>query len=179
MKKCKSCQQEIDPKATKCPHCQTDQRNWFRRHPIWSVILALFILGIFGSIIGGTANKGTSVPAAPDRVNTGSNPTATQAPVTQAAPQVLLDLSGSGSKSTQKFTAGGDWDLNWTYDCSNFGGKGNFQVFIYNGDGSMSFENSAINQLGSKDSGTEHYHKGGTYYLEVNSECSWTLQAKG
>jgi len=58
LKKCKSCKTEIDAKATKCPHCQTDQRGWFRRHPILTVILVLFILGIIGS--AGGSSKSTS-----------------------------------------------------------------------------------------------------------------------
>jgi len=53
MKKCKSCQKEIDNKAKKCPHCRTDQRNWFLKHPIVTGLLVLFILGIFISAIGG------------------------------------------------------------------------------------------------------------------------------
>lgn len=52
MKKCKSCQKEIDPKATKCPYCQTDLRSWFRRHPILTflgIIIALpMVIGAFG-----------------------------------------------------------------------------------------------------------------------------------
>ena len=57
MKKCKSCQKEIDKKASKCPYCQTDQRNWFAKHPILTVLLVLFVLGIFVAVSG---NKGTS-----------------------------------------------------------------------------------------------------------------------
>jgi len=49
MKKCKSCKTEIDSNASKCPHCQTDQRSWFRKHPIITVILLLIIVGIIGS----------------------------------------------------------------------------------------------------------------------------------
>lgn len=49
MKKCKSCQSEIDDKATKCPHCQADQRNWFRRHPIITGFFALLLVGIVGT----------------------------------------------------------------------------------------------------------------------------------
>jgi len=62
MKKCKSCQKEIDKKASKCPFCQTDQRNWFAKHPILTVFLALFILGIFGASSGskGTSTKSTT-----------------------------------------------------------------------------------------------------------------------
>jgi hypothetical protein len=95
------------------------------------------------------------------------------------APQTLLDLQGSGSKTTQKFTARGDWDLAWTYDCSSFGAQGNFVVMVYNGDGSMSFQNSALNQIGTKGSDVQHYHTGGTFYLDINSECSWSLKTTG
>ena|SRR2546422_8824164 len=113
-KKCKSCQSEIDSKAKKCPHCQSDQRNWFARHPILTGILALFAIGIITSAIGGASNSGKSTPAAPDNssANTTNSNTQSQPTAMKAAPQVLLDLTGSGTKSTQKFTAGGDWDLN-------------------------------------------------------------------
>lgn len=43
---------EIDNKATKCPKCGTDQRKWFKRHPILTGILTLFIIGIVGTIAG-------------------------------------------------------------------------------------------------------------------------------
>lgn len=56
MKKCKSCQTEIDSKASKCPHCQADQRNWFAKHKILTVILALILIGIVSS----SGNKGGS-----------------------------------------------------------------------------------------------------------------------
>lgn len=49
MKKCKDCQKEIDPKATKCPHCQTDQRNWFMKHKITTFVLVLILLSIIGN----------------------------------------------------------------------------------------------------------------------------------
>lgn len=57
MKKCKSCQSEIDDKAKKCPHCQTDQRNWFARHIILTILLGavliLFLIALAGSAGGG------------------------------------------------------------------------------------------------------------------------------
>ena len=53
MKKCKSCKKEIDKKATKCSYCKTDQRNWFRKHPILTIILVFIIFGIIGSSSGG------------------------------------------------------------------------------------------------------------------------------
>lgn len=180
MKKCKGCQKEIDPKAIKCPYCQTDQRNWFEQHKIFSVFLTLVFLIIVFAVMGskGSHTSQPSVPAASDKPVTQTTEAAKQsAPTT--APQTLLDLSGSGTKTTQKFTAGGDWDLNWTYNCSNFGGQGNFQVMIYDGSGSLSFQNAMVNQLGKSDTGVEHYHNAGTYYFVVNSECKWSVKVQG
>ncbi len=60
MKVCKSCRSEIDSKAKKCPKCQADQRNWFRRHPILTGVLILVIIGIVGSASGGSKNTETT-----------------------------------------------------------------------------------------------------------------------
>ncbi|HUQ85781.1 MAG TPA: Ltp family lipoprotein [Candidatus Limnocylindrales bacterium] len=57
MKKCKSCQTEIDLKASKCPHCKSDQRGWFRRHPILTGVLGLFV---FFVLIGATGSGNES-----------------------------------------------------------------------------------------------------------------------
>lgn len=59
MKKCKSCQTEIDDKAKKCPHCQCDQRNWFVKHPILTVVIVLVVIGIFSSS-GGKGKSATT-----------------------------------------------------------------------------------------------------------------------
>ena len=94
-------------------------------------------------------------------------------------PTTVLCISGSGTKSTQMFTVGDNWTLNWNYDCSNFGEQGNFQVSAY--DSGNSSEEDAINpvnELGKSGSDTEYYHQAGTYYLQVNSECNWSLTAK-
>ncbi len=155
------------------------------------LVLALCI------VAGVSLNKGTppaqSVPAAPDTTTVSapaSQPAVTAAvnhptsalpptPVVAAAPQTLLDVSGSGTKTTQSFTAAGDWTLGYSYNCSNFGDQGNFQVYVYNSDGSMSFDNAGVNELGKSGSDTEYYHKGGSYYLEMNSECNWHVVVKG
>jgi hypothetical protein len=55
MKKCKSCKSEIDSKATKCPHCQADQRGWFKRHPILTGIFGFILFfGVVGAMSGGS-----------------------------------------------------------------------------------------------------------------------------
>lgn len=65
MKKCKSCQNEIDDKAKKCPHCQSDQRIWFARHPILTAILALFVIGMVGSGSGDINQSTTTINTNP------------------------------------------------------------------------------------------------------------------
>jgi len=65
MKKCKACKSDIDEKATKCSKCGADQRGWFRKHPILTVILALVVIGIIGGAKGGSksSQQGSSSPA--------------------------------------------------------------------------------------------------------------------
>ncbi len=60
MKKCKSCQTEIDSKAKKCPHCQTDQRNWFVKHKILTGILILVVIVMISNMPGGDKNLSTN-----------------------------------------------------------------------------------------------------------------------
>lgn len=61
MKKCKSCQSEIDDKAKKCPKCQADQRNWFAKHKILTGILVVILISIFANMGGkGGSNNGTT-----------------------------------------------------------------------------------------------------------------------
>jgi len=105
-------------------------------------------------------------------------PASTPAPA-PAAMQTLLNISGSGTKTTESFTAAGSWNLIWSYDCSNFGDQGNFQVTAYDPSGQPDFNINPVNELGASGSDTEYYHQGGTYYLEVNSECNWTLKVEG
>ena len=59
MKKCKSCQSEIDDKAKKCPKCQADQRNWFAKHKILTGILVILLIVIISSS-SGNKNKGAN-----------------------------------------------------------------------------------------------------------------------
>jgi hypothetical protein len=109
-----------------------------------------------------------------------SLPSSTVAPVMPAmGTSTLLVLTGSGSKSTHVLTVPKEWSLEWSYDCSNFmASGGNFQVFIYNSDGSPA-EVNGLNQLGSRGGDTEYYHQGGSLYFVINSECRWTIKVLG
>jgi len=37
-----------------------------------------------------------------------------------------------------------DWTMDYSYDCSAFGSRGNFQVYIYNADGSIDYDDGPI-----------------------------------
>jgi hypothetical protein len=135
--------------------------------------LGLIVLIVIIAVAGGAGKKSTSTPAVADK-----SPAAGASKAPAAAAQ-LLTLDGTGTKSTQKFTAGGDWDLHYTYDCAAFGQACNFIVTIKNGDGSVQFDNQGVSQSGLKGEDTQHYHKGGTYFLEIISEGSWHIDVKG
>lgn len=121
-----------------------------------------------------------SLPAAAP--TPGPSPTHTPSPTPAPSPQPsapptgpVFQTSGSGIRSTPTFTVGNPWAINWTYDCSDFGLRGNFIITISNGDGSLDYQDFGTNQLGMQGSGQDVYHHAGTFYLQVNSECSWTI----
>ena len=64
-KKCPQCGEEIIASAKKCKHCQADLRNWFVRHKIATVVLALLVLVIIISA-GGKSEKERNIPASSD-----------------------------------------------------------------------------------------------------------------
>lgn len=139
---------------------------------IVGVVLAIAIGGCVAAISNGGESSDTPAIADDAPTATSEAPKGTTKPAGKPAGTVLLSVKGSGTKTTQKFAAKSDWDLRWSYDCSNFGTQGNF---IATPTGSDFL--TPVNQLGNRDSGVEHYHSGGTYYLEVISECDWTLKA--
>lgn len=55
--KCKTCGEEIAKGIKKCPKCGANQRNFFMKHKVISVIGILVILGIIGSITGNNSKS--------------------------------------------------------------------------------------------------------------------------
>lgn len=93
-------------------------------------------------------------------------------------PTTLLEFSGSGIKKSYVFTTRGAWRLDYAYDCSNFDDTGNFIVTLYDAsDGEM--QDVLVNELDSGGSDSTPVYSSGTFWLEVNSECGWTVQAVG
>ncbi len=59
-KKCPACRKDIDPKAIKCPYCQSDTRSWVKKHQVGLIILAVIFVPIFMS--GLTASPTPNTP---------------------------------------------------------------------------------------------------------------------
>jgi hypothetical protein len=144
------------------------QGHFWRNAAIGCVgIIALFFLVPFCAGLAGISTSGSSSPGV-------SSPAPSAAPATL---RVLLDKTGSGINTTTKFSAAGDWQIVWSYNCASFGSSGNFIVTVYDADGSLS--DVAVNELGAKGADTTNEHQGGTYYLQMNSECKWHVIVKG
>ena len=102
---------------------------------------------------------------------------------------VLVDQRGSGpgGETTEVFTVNGNWDLRWSYECSSSLGiqfpkldQCDFFVTVKQmSDCQISPQNQGITQHGAKDHGVAHYHVGGTFYLVVDADGSWTVAVTG
>lgn len=126
-------------------------------------LVALFIL--VAALTSSTSSDSSSLPASSQP---GAATTQAAAP---ASPVTVATFSGSGIENTPQFTVTGSWALSYSFDCSSFGYAGNFQVYE---DGGL---NLLTNDLAmSKTAVTNQYDDAGTHYLEVNSECSWSVK---
>jgi hypothetical protein len=154
----------------------------------------LIALIIIISIAAAAANSGSKQPnsssvagaASPSATATksqASTPTPKATPTAKATtapagPKVLLDKTGSGIYNTPIFTTPSEWKFEWSFDCSNFGQSGNFQVYVY--DGSSQLKDVPVNALAMKGSDIAYEHNlSGPYYLEMNSECDWHVVVWG
>ena len=111
-------------------------------------------------------------------------PTATPTPRPVPTFATLLTLSGTGIKSSKSFNwSGHSIDVDYSYNCSNFGTKGNFILMFY-GASSLgpTVPDILANELADKGGSTttEYLHgPTGPFHVEVNSECQWALTVTG
>jgi len=146
--------------------------------------------------LGRTQLAGDSNLRASDELfasETCANPTSSSAPVSKpsrvptptaktstapAAPNVLLDKTGSGTSKTAIFITPSEWEIDYSFDCTGFGYKGNFQIYVYDGTGAL--KDIQANALALKGSDVIYEHNlSGPYYLQMNSECDWHVIVKG
>lgn len=168
MKKCKSCQTEIDDKAKKCPHCQSDQRSWLGRHALGILIVWIVVGAIISSL---TKNSGVST----------NKPETTKEEVTtnkveQAVEEVKAEpikLTGLGQQATKLFNlekglrrftltnSGSGHFSTWLMD--NVGNK----IELLANDSGQPFNGSKVVQI----------KKAGSYLLDIDadSNANWTV----
>lgn len=152
----------------------------------WAAIGCLGLVGLVVVIaaIGAAHKSSSSTSVAPlQTIATVAPPAhsaaAVKAPASSAAPAaakptLVTTFSGSGQQKTAQFTVGTNWGISYAFDCTSFGGTGNFVVFT---DGGSDFNGVSVNDLAaSKSAVTYAYGDPGTHYLEINSECSWTVK---
>ena len=88
-KKCKACKEEIDAKATKCPKCGTDQRGFFKKHPIITGILVLFFIGLIASAGGSKNSSTTNTDSSTKETATKTEPKAQPTQQAPAKPEII------------------------------------------------------------------------------------------
>lgn len=154
---------------------------WFAGGIAALLVINIFIAAVASSGAGKQNQEGAQagVQAAtasslPTTTPTHALSTASTAP---PAPKTLLDLSGSGAKTSAPFQAPGHWTLNYSYDCSSFGYQGNFQVTVMDNNGvPVAFP---VNELGTSGQSQSDVYNSGQLHIEVNSECDWHVTAVG
>lgn len=60
---CKHCKEPVAKGATKCPHCQSDLRNFFVRHPVITIFLLAILVPTIIAAIG--ENRSSISPQTP------------------------------------------------------------------------------------------------------------------
>lgn len=144
------------------------------RGVLWLLVLLMVVAIVLAGTSHNTFTGQSNAAVSPSNATSGQAPA--QASATAVA-KVQLDKTGSGIDNTPSFTTSGDWEVDWSYDCSDFGQSSNFGIFVFNSGGSLS--DVAANQHGTKGAGLSNEHQGGTYYLEVDSPCYWHVIVKG
>jgi hypothetical protein len=150
------------------------------------LVALLVLIGVIGSVAGGGSQQpatSTTAPTPPAAVAATATaaPTATPtaaptaAPTPVPGPQIMMQQQGSGIANSTEFNAPSHWQLSYSYDCSNFGYQGNFQVYLYQGSRLVDI---LANDLGKGESKTTDVYRGGDHlHLQMNSECSWSVKA--
>jgi hypothetical protein len=100
-----------------------------------------------------------------------------------AAPRsAALSISGPGYKKSSLVQVHDGWEVRWVYDCppsvgqGGFGIVGSFDAIVRSANGDPAFPDKDISNQGSAGRGMVAYPQGGSFYLEIQSECNWEVQ---
>lgn len=158
-----------------------------------NILLALAggcALLLIGTVIGtAVSSKPGATPAPTVTVTAAAAPaptvtvtvTRSAAASSSSSSGLPMTFSGTGVSSSASFPIDSSAvTATYTYDCSAFGGSGNFVANLVTGvPGSPSYDSVSIaNQFGSGNSQTTRVYpaqQGAHYSLEVNSDCAWSI----
>lgn len=73
MKKCKDCQSDIPKNAKRCPNCTADQRSWFSRHPILTILGLIIFVPIMIASLDTSETPASSTASNNTSSDTGQN----------------------------------------------------------------------------------------------------------
>lgn len=148
-----------------------------KKHRGRNITLGIIGAAVFVTIVASITDSIASpkTPTAAVAVTTqqpaASNPAA---PAAARVEKVVLEGAGNGIKNTADFTTGDNWSIAYTFNCASFGARGNFQIYVYDGSDLVGVP---ANELAMKGGATSYEHgDSGTHYLEINSECAWTVK---
>jgi hypothetical protein len=86
----------------------------------------------------------------------------------------IFELRGTGSRLTEPFSAGGAWEVTYSYDCSSLRGvEPSFSMRI----GGAPIYVAPIERDDVRASDTIYVHQTGTFYLQIDTPCTWHVQA--
>lgn len=161
----------------------TAPRKSHKGRTVLIVLGVLVALLVVGGLVGGSKSKTSSSPSATPSSSPVSVPTA-PAPKKVSPPAVPAAQShvfqGNGIKTTPNFTVTADqWTIAYKFSCAAFGGTGNFIVNVNDSTGATDFNHDGVNALAAAGNDSTVEHGAGTYSLEVNSECAWTVVVTG
>jgi len=92
-----------------------------------------------------------------------------------------MSISGPGYKKSRLVQVHAGWEVRWAYDCppsigqGGFGIVGSFDVLVRTANGDEVFPEEEISNQGSAGRGSVAYPRGGSFYLEIQSECNWQV----
>jgi hypothetical protein len=145
-------------------------KSWPRRHPFLSVLGCFAFLIVVSVIASAGSRTGTTPAPATGGVAAAATATAQAAAV---KPHTVATFSGSGEDNTGRFTVASTWKLDYSFNCSSFGSAGNFIVYE---DGGSDLNGVDVDEMATtKTASSWAYNDAGTHYLEIDSECDWTV----
>lgn len=155
-----------DPYGQQSPYTprqrHRSRRSLPRRHKILTAL---------GVIVAFATAGCTAQPAAPAGATSSAAPsTAHSSP---AAKPAVATFTGSGTRTTRRFTVTATWQLAYSFNCSAER-PGKFQVFE---DGGSHLNRVMVNDLSTSfDASTQAHDDGGSHYLKINSKCTWEVK---